>query len=96
MSGMVEVLEEHDDDSVQDGYWFCDCGHEYGVFGGFGKAKADHVAAMLTAAGFGDAAEAKAQALEEAAGVIEGGAGKVPGVIARWLRARAAAVRGER
>jgi hypothetical protein len=44
----------------------------------------------LTAAGFGLVADAKAEALEEAAASIDSG-----GRISQWLRARAAAVRGE-
>ena len=73
MSGksMAEVLEAHDDDQIKGGYWFCHCGYDYGVFGGFGEAKALHQQDMLTTAGFGDVQDAAAKALEDAENVID-------------------------
>lgn len=65
---MAEVLAEHDDTISECGYWFCLCGYEYGVYGGFGEVKINHQAAALLAAGFGvvaadpDAAEAERRA----------------------------------
>jgi hypothetical protein len=102
MSGMAEVLAAHqwydattDNEDPATGCtgcpeWF---GSEDALDDG---SFANHQADMLTAAGFGDVREAGAQALEEAAAEVDEG---VPAYgqeeYADWLRARAAAVRGD-
>lgn len=53
-----------------------------------------HQAAALSAAGFGLVADAGAKALEDAADWLDPDATQA-GTISGWLRARAAAVRGE-
>ncbi len=51
---MAEIILEHDDDAVMDGYWFCTgCDYEYGVFAGFGIAKAEHIQQKLQEEGYG-------------------------------------------
>lgn len=71
----------------------------------------DHLTEALSAAGFGPVADAKAEALEEAADalkpsgafwwgtsgvtVAEGASGPPTATLDDWLRTRAAAVRGE-
>lgn len=49
---MAQVLLEHEDQSVEHGYWYCECGYEYGVFGGYLDAWADHLADELEKAGY--------------------------------------------
>jgi hypothetical protein len=74
------------------GQYCAGCNHRYGYAAerGLNLQACEHVATQLTAAGFGLVADAKAEALEEAAASIDSG-----GRISQWLRARAAAVRGE-
>ena len=65
----------------------CDCGADSSCSE---EPEADAIVELMEAAGFGLVADAKAEALEEAAASIASG-----GSISRWLRARANAVRGE-
>jgi|GEM_PF-1576087 len=102
MSGMAEVLAAHwsrsthaDSEPAVDkcdgcGAVIYTCGNDP-TPGGI-EPLAAHQAAMLSAAGFGDVAEAKAQALEEAADDYRHY--ETPNA-RLYLRARAAAVRGE-
>ena len=95
---MEDVLMEHQRQNERS----CLCG-----WAELGKSHPEHQAAALTAAGFGLVADAKREALEEAAANIltndplDYWAGHLPEglgwqeAMSRWLRARAAAVRGE-
>jgi 2C-methyl-D-erythritol 2,4-cyclodiphosphate synthase len=70
MSGMAEVLACHDDWGTTRGYVHCaGCDWSQGISDTDDADEVFHAhqAAMLTAAGFGPVAEAKAEALEEAA-----------------------------
>lgn len=110
MNGMAEVVAGHVMvaayfDGVGIATVTCQCGHEstgpeveVHEYNDDARIHAVHQAAMLSAAGFGDVREAKAQALEEAADAAEGmhdPAAPDCQEWADWLRARAAAVRGE-
>jgi len=108
MKYMAEVLHDHREHALcydHEAGWCCICG-EHDIDTNW----RDHVAAALTAAGFGPVKEAAAKALEDAADELE-----LPGCTAigyyaseqdsgyseaerhtdKWLRARAAAVRGQ-
>jgi hypothetical protein len=103
MSGMAEVLEAHVQSARNQrcscGEWRPDYSAPRGreIFPEYRQHR-EHVVAMLTASGFGDVREAKAQALEEAADAWQVrmntiGRGSVEAKI--FLQVRAAAVRGE-
>jgi putative IMPACT (imprinted ancient) family translation regulator len=96
MSGMAEVLAVH---GWQGTPTACYCGWKIveGFYrGGTVEAHAAHQASALTAAGFGDVREAKAQALEDAADWLEA-VERPTRTASERLRAYAtqAAVRGE-
>ena len=53
---MADVLEDHPEPVIDGGYWYCPCGHDYGV----GPANSDvaaHQSAALSSAGFGPVQE---------------------------------------
>lgn len=109
---MAEVLMAHFP-NVETGYsggryyFFCDateCAFASRIdhYGAAMSAFIGHQADMLTAAGFGDVREARAGALEDAAGMItslpfasNAGAAFAQQHIAKQVLARAVAVRGE-
>ncbi|QCB97146.1 hypothetical protein E5206_09545 [Arthrobacter sp. PAMC25564] len=82
MSGMTEVLRK---ELAKGGYQMPSDTLPY-------ETQAASIARALTAAGFGPVAEAKAEALEEAADTV---LGDQPIFVGAWLRARATTVRGE-
>ena len=102
MSGIAEVLAAHHHnegiDLDRNIYSWCMCEgldgwRAYDYHDAGRGAYAEHVDAALTAAGFGPVKEAAAKALEDAAdGWSDWDALEAP---EDWLRARAAAVRGE-
>lgn len=105
MSGMAEVLAAHFDLqwSFEFGGFVCvECGWQETYARPYAKdaeasARASHLASVLTDAGFGPVKEAGAVALEEAGNAplpAPGRKGETSG-FRMWLRARAAAVRGE-
>lgn len=62
---MADVLAEHHEPDLDGGYWYCPCGHDYGI----GLSNADiagHQAATLSAAGFGPVQEAKEPEVRQA------------------------------
>lgn len=82
---MAEVLVEHQRHNASS----CLCG-----WAKLGHSHPEHQAAALTAAGFGDVKDAAAKALEDAADDAD--ALGIEAIRPASLRARAAAVRGER
>lgn len=103
---MADVLADHHSHSynAELGTVFCldlTCGwdamaHNFAIAA---DVFAEHQAEMLNAAGFGLVVDAKAEALEEAAGHLDDMEDGKPapdlhGPYAAWLRARAAAERG--
>lgn len=118
MSGMAEVLASHSNLqwSFEYGGFVCvECGWQETYARPHAKdaeacARSSHLASVLTAAGFGDVREAKAQALEEAADTVRNkdhrrdlhpedrhavGWSHALNEVENKLRQRAAAVRGE-
>jgi predicted phage gp36 major capsid-like protein len=99
---IVRVLRDHNYDAVD---YICSCqrGHDDAPATGVIEHRA-HVAAALAAAGVGVVADAKAEALREAADdvplfefmlVMDIAAEVAPAQIAGWIRARAARVESE-
>lgn len=60
MNDMADVLEDHPEPEIDGGYYYCRCGHDYGVIAS-NAAVAAHQSAALSAAGFGLVADAKAE-----------------------------------
>lgn len=98
MSGMADVLAAHRNlglafrNAESGALYDCSCRRRFNDF-------SEHLADALSAAGFGPVKEAGAEALEEAAYAITKPQPDYDGTPARfpsnWLKARAAAVRGE-